>query len=209
VEELETTNEELQSTNEELETMNEELQSMNDELQSSNEELRERTSEVDQLNQFMEAVFTGLRAGVTVVDRNLRVQVWNSRAEDLWGVRRDEAVGEHLLNLDIGLPVDRLKPAVRRLLSGGSPDHDQLVLDAINRRGRPVRVHVTATPLGGADDAAGVIILMDELTRDGQDRADRADRSDGAGDAPDGAGPAGVTDRDGAVEAPADTSSTS
>jgi two-component system CheB/CheR fusion protein len=163
VEELETTNEELQSTNEELETMNEELQSMNDELQSSNEDLRDRTSEVGRLNQFMEAVFSGLHAGVTVVDRELRVQVWNSRAEDLWGVRRDEAIGRHLLNLDIGLPVDRLKPGIRRLLVDGSDGPDQLVLNAINRRGRPVRVQVTTTPMGGVDDQpAGVIIVMDE-----------------------------------------------
>jgi two-component system, chemotaxis family, CheB/CheR fusion protein len=164
VEELETTNEELQSTNEELETMNEELQSMNDELQSSNEELRDRTSEVNQLNQFMEAIFTSLRAGVTVVDRDLRVQVWNTRAEDLWGVRRDEAIGEHLLNLDIGLPLDSLKPGVRRLLGDGAQGHEQLVLDAVNRRGRPVRVQITATPLRSSEDsAAGVIIVMDEV----------------------------------------------
>jgi two-component system CheB/CheR fusion protein len=165
VEELETTNEELQSTNEELETMNEELQSMNDELQSSNEELRERTSEVSNLNTFMESIFTSLRAGVAVVDRDLRVQVWNNRAEDLWGVRRDEAIGEHLLNLDIGLPVEQLKPGVRQLLAGSPDDHLKLVLQAVNRRGRPVQVHVTATPLlTNQAEVDGVIITMDEQT---------------------------------------------
>lgn len=149
---------------------------MNDELHSSNEELRERTSEVDQLNQFMEAIFTSLRAGVTVVDRDLRVQVWNSRAEDLWGVRREEAIGEHLLNLDIGLPVEALRPGVRRLLADGAHGHEQVVLEAVNRRGRPVRVRVTATPLRGSGPAASVIIVMDELaageTGNGQEPAD-------------------------------------
>lgn len=141
---------------------------MNDELQSSNEELRERTSEVDQLNQFMEAIFTSLRSGVSVVDRDLRVQVWNRRAEDLWGVRRDEATGQHLLNLDIGLPVDALKTGIRRLLTGTAPDdREQLVLEAVNRRGRPVDVQVTMTPLHGGSRAAGVIVVMDELEADG------------------------------------------
>jgi two-component system CheB/CheR fusion protein len=83
VEELETTNEELQSTNEELETMNEELQSTNDELQAINDELRDRTSELDQANRFLETILTGLRAGVTVLDADMRVLVWNRRAEDL------------------------------------------------------------------------------------------------------------------------------
>ena len=73
--------------------MNEELQSMNDELQSTNEELRERTSEVGELNAFMSSVFAGLRAGVVVVDSDLLVQVWNNQAEELWGVRHDEATG--------------------------------------------------------------------------------------------------------------------
>ena len=174
VEELETTNEELQSTNEELETMNEELQSMNDELQSTNEELRTRTGEVDRLNEFMEAIFTSLRAGVAVVDRDLRVQVWNKRAEDLWGVRRDEAVGDHLLNLDIGLPVDQLRPTLRRLLAGPPDRHDELVLDAVNRRGRPIRMLVTTTPLkgGNPERVVGVIIVMDEQAAAARDGAD-------------------------------------
>jgi two-component system CheB/CheR fusion protein len=163
VEELETTNEELQSTNEELETMNEELQSMNDEPQSSNEELRMRTSEVGTLNRFMEAIFTSLRPGIAVVDRDLRVQVWNSRAEDLWGIRRDETVGQHLLNLDIGLPVDRLRPTVRQLLSGNTDDdHLRMQLDAVNRRGKPVVIGVTASRLVTDGNIDGVIIVMDE-----------------------------------------------
>src|SRR6185437_1711595 len=98
VEELETTNEELQSTNEELETMNEELQSMNDELQATNEELRERTTEISSLNTFRESILGSLGAAVIVVNRELMVQVWNRQAEDLWGLREDETVGEHFLN---------------------------------------------------------------------------------------------------------------
>ena len=159
VEELETTNEELQSTNEELETMNEELQSMNDELQSSNEDLRERTSQVGSLNDFMEAVLTAMQAGVAVVDRDLQVQVWNARAEELWGIRQEEAVGRHLLNLDIGLDVDRLKPSIRQAVSGAQPDPIELA--AVNRRGRGIQVQVSISPLRrSAQEPAGALIAM-------------------------------------------------
>ncbi|HEX7107000.1 MAG TPA: CheR family methyltransferase [Acidothermaceae bacterium] len=163
VEELETTNEELQSTNEELETMNEELQSMNDELQSSNDELRERTTEVSELNRFMESILSSLRAAVAVTDRDLKLLVWNERAADLWGLRREEVVGQHLLNLDIGLPVERLRPIVRRVLSDGAvPPDEDVHIDAINRRGRPVTVRVTASPLRGGDgEINGVILVLD------------------------------------------------
>ena len=118
-EELQTTNEELQSTNEELETMNEELQSTNEELETINDELRDRTSDLNQVNDFLEAILSSLGIGLAVVDRQQRVQVWNGRAEDLWGVRHDEAVDHHLLALDIGLPVERLAAPLRTILSGG------------------------------------------------------------------------------------------
>jgi two-component system, chemotaxis family, CheB/CheR fusion protein len=164
VEELETTNEELQSTNEELETMNEELQSMNDELHGSNEELRLRTLEVDEVNAFMESVLAGLRAAVLVVDHEQRVLVWNRQAEDLWGFRRDEAVGRHLLGLDIGLPLERLKPLLRDVLNGEQDGEvKELMLPALNRRGRSLEVRVTATPLRrDAGAVAGAIIVVEE-----------------------------------------------
>ena len=162
VEELETTNEELQSTNEELETMNEELQSMNDELHFSNDQLRDRQAEVDDLNVFMEAVLAGLRAGVAVVDRELKVMAWNTRAEDLWGVRTDEAIGHHLLDLDIGLPLEQLLPLLRRQVNGEDSDHETLRLAAVNRRGRAVDVNVTVTPLhNSSSESSGAILVMD------------------------------------------------
>ena len=119
---LETAYEELQSTNEELETMNEELQSMNEELQSTNEELRARTGEISSLNEFMESILGSLRAAVVVVNRDLIVQVWNRQAQELWGLREDETVGEHVLSLDSGLPSERLKPMVREVVFDGSQD---------------------------------------------------------------------------------------
>jgi two-component system CheB/CheR fusion protein len=145
VEELETTNEELQSTNEELETMNEELQSMNDELQVSNESLRDRQDEVERLNQFMGAVLGSMNSGVAVVDVDMQILAWNTRAEDLWGVRTDEAVGEHLMNLDIGLPVEQLRQPIRAQLGNSAAEPSVVLLDAVNRRGRAVQVRVTLT----------------------------------------------------------------
>ncbi|HKS53476.1 MAG TPA: CheR family methyltransferase [Pseudonocardiaceae bacterium] len=161
VEELETTNEELQSTNEELETMNEELQSTNDELQAINDELRDSTGELDHANRFLETILTGLRAGVTVLDPDMRVLVWNRRAEDLWGLRQEEIVGQHFLNLDIGLPTAQLRPLIRRTLAGEAGPHE-MVLPAVNRRGRTILVRVAGSPLSGADGSAtGAILLME------------------------------------------------
>jgi two-component system CheB/CheR fusion protein len=158
VEELETTNEELQSTNEELETMNEELQSTNDELQSINDQLRVSTAQLDGANAFLETVLTSLRAGVSVVDRDLRILVWNRRAEDLWGLRSAEVIGQHFLNLDIGLPFERLRPLLRGAL-GDDASQAELQIEAINRRGRTITVRVVCTPLEG--DSGGALVVME------------------------------------------------
>jgi two-component system, chemotaxis family, CheB/CheR fusion protein len=159
VEELETTNEELQSTNEELETMNEELQSTNEELQTMNEELRQRGNELNEMNSFYGAVLGSLRAGVAVLDRELRVKTWNERMEDLWGERADEMEGKHFLNLDIGLPIDRLTPGLRHVLSnGGSFDE---TLECTNRRGKTITCRVTVTQLE-SEEMKGLIIWIEE-----------------------------------------------
>ncbi|GGN66902.1 chemotaxis protein CheR [Actinoplanes lobatus] len=164
VEELETTNEELQSTNEELETTNEELQSTNDELQSINDRLRISTARLDEANAFLETVLTSLQAGVAVVDADLRIRMWNRHAEDLWGLRSGEVIGQHFLNLDIGLPIDRVRPLLRGSLGAGGASAET-ELDAVDRRGRPITVRVACTPLrrrdGGPADGDGAIIVME------------------------------------------------
>jgi two-component system CheB/CheR fusion protein len=167
VEELETTNEELQSTNEELETMNEELQSANDELQITSEEVRERSLQINDLNAFMQSILGSLDAAVMVVDRELVVQVWTRHAQDLWGLRAEETVGQYLLNLDSGLPAAELHPWLRSVITQQQPAVIGQELSTVNRRGRPVTLRVTVTPLHGEDDQppAGALILLENLTK--------------------------------------------
>jgi two-component system, chemotaxis family, CheB/CheR fusion protein len=162
VEELETTNEELQSTNEELETMNEELQSSNEELQTMNDELRNRSTEVNSNNAFLEAVFTSLRSAVVVLDGDLRIQVWNAGALEMWGVRPEEAQGNSLFKLDIGLPVGELHQPIREVVSRAA-GHRELTLPATNRRGKSIHCRVSVAPLLASDKSVtGVILIMED-----------------------------------------------
>ncbi|HYO10678.1 MAG TPA: CheR family methyltransferase [Tepidisphaeraceae bacterium] len=162
-EELETTNEEIQSTNEELETMNEELQSTNEELQATNDELRHRTIQLTEANAFLKSILSSLRSGVVVVDRELRVRGWNEVAEDLWGLRVDEVTGKHFLELDIGLPVEQLRPGIRAALAGAA-DGAQVVT-ARNRRGREFRCRVACVPAAADGQGVwGVVLIMEEET---------------------------------------------
>ncbi len=164
VEELETTNEELQSTNEELETMNEELQSSNEELETMNDELRHRTQELNDVNSILETILTTVGVAVAVLDRNQRVQIWNSKARELWGLTADEVEDEHLMSLDIGLPVESVRQQMRDTLVGRS-QREEVVLEATNRRGKAFMCRVTFLPLGSTGDGngSGVIMMMEDV----------------------------------------------
>jgi two-component system, chemotaxis family, CheB/CheR fusion protein len=98
---------------------------------------------------------------VIVVDRGLRVLAWSSRATDLWGLRDDEVEGEHLLDLDIGIPVQRLHDPIRRVLAGeNAADVD---LEGHDRRGKPVHARIEVAPLEslpGAEGTYGAILLV-------------------------------------------------
>ena len=161
-EELQSTNEELHSTNEELETLNEELQSTNEELETVNNELRDRSSELDQLNVLLQSILASLQSAVVVIDAEMRVQAWNRQAEELWGLRSTDVVGQHFLNLEIGFPVDALRPAIRACLAGQT-DHDVLTRPAVDRRGRQIDCAASVSTLSTDQGPKGVLILMDVM----------------------------------------------
>lgn len=146
--------------------MNEELQLANEELQTINDEIRQRGEDLNDANAFLARILGSLAAGVVVLDRDLRVVSWNRTAENLWGLRSDEVVGEPFLGLDFGLPVAQLRPQVIGAVAGqGSTE---TTLDAVNRRGARVSCTVRCLPLlGGAGTPHGAIVTMDVENRNG------------------------------------------
>jgi two-component system, chemotaxis family, CheB/CheR fusion protein len=154
---------ELEQANRQLETAYEELQSTNDELQTINDELQDRTGELDAANGLLETILTSLRAGVVVLNTELHIRVWNRQAQELWGLRPEEAVGQHFLNLDIGLPTDRLRALIRRSLADEDGPQEATV-DAVNRRGRRIDVRVIGSVLRTVtDEVGGIILTMEDV----------------------------------------------
>jgi two-component system CheB/CheR fusion protein len=162
VEELETTNEELQSSNEELETMNEELESTNTELETINTEMQQRGTQLDHINVFMQQVLANVKTGVAVLDRDLRVQLWNQQAEELWGVRASETVGQPLLSLDIGLPVIELVAPINEAIKSAS-GFREVTVSSTNRRGRGFMCRVQCSAMAAVDGGRGAILLMEAV----------------------------------------------
>jgi two-component system CheB/CheR fusion protein len=141
--------------------MNEELHSTNEELETVNEELRGRTGELNSMNTFLESILTSLGAAVVVLDPDLRIRLWNEEARDLWGLDANEVRGQHFMNLDIGLEVQRLKQPLRKCLNSGSAK-EELTVEAVNRRGKTTQCHVTCSPLKNASGIHGALILMED-----------------------------------------------
>jgi two-component system CheB/CheR fusion protein len=142
--------------------MNEELQSTNEELSTINDELQQRTDELNEVNAFLESILGSLGSAVIVIDSDFQIQSWNREARELWGLAEDEVRGSHLLNLDIGLPVDQLRDPVKAVLAGQSDD-GEIVIPAVNRRGRPIETRVQFSPLARGGDVGGVILLMEPM----------------------------------------------
>jgi two-component system, chemotaxis family, CheB/CheR fusion protein len=143
--------------------MNEELQSTNEELETTNTELRMRSDELNTANAFLASILTGLEVAVVVVDPKLQVLAWNHRAEDLWGLRANEVQGRHLMNLDIGLPVEQLRQPVHAVLAGET-QRAEPTLQCRNRRGKDIRCPIRCTPLTGTTgEMLGAILLMEEI----------------------------------------------
>lgn len=146
---------------ESLEAAYEELHSTSEELETTNEELRRRTDELNRVSGYMASILASMQTGVVVLDNDLRVQLWSDRVEELWGVRPGEAEGEAFFELDIGLPLDRLRGPVRGCLDG--KQSEEIVVEAANRRGRAFQCRVSCAQLLDAKtELQGIIILMEE-----------------------------------------------
>jgi two-component system CheB/CheR fusion protein len=101
-----------------------------------------------------------------VLDRTLTVTAWNRRSEGLWGLRSEEVVGQNVFTLDIGLPVEGLRPLIQQCLTGatGAIAADGRVIEAINRRGARIECRVSGTALLGSDRVVhGVILVIQEV----------------------------------------------
>lgn len=66
------------------------------------------------------------------------------------------------MNLDVGLPVEKLRTPIRSLLADTAEGPLTLDQDAVNRRGRSAHCRVTIAQLRRADESTrGVILLID------------------------------------------------
>jgi two-component system CheB/CheR fusion protein len=120
--------------------------------------------ELNEAKTFLDSLVNSIQLGMVVVDREMRVVVWNRGCEELWGLRSDETVGNVLGALDIGLPTDSIKPLIGKAFV--DPDvTDETTVEAVNRRGKHARIRVTCTAFRSTEGGVnGALLLMEVLS---------------------------------------------
>jgi CRP/FNR family cyclic AMP-dependent transcriptional regulator len=104
-----------------------------------------------------------LGIGVAVLDRKLRVTMWNEHAKKLWGLDAGEVRDQNFLDLEMGLPVDSLRDALRACAAGRVEGEEQHI-NARDRTGRDIVARVLCTPLKTSHgEVSGVIVQMQPL----------------------------------------------
>ena len=120
-EEIISSNEELQSLNEELETSKEEIESTNEELTTSNQELHVRIQQVEELNNYNEAILSTVHEPVLVLDKNMKIKSANKSFYSTFQVTEEESTGKLLY--DLGDNQWNIK-GLRELLEGIVPKNN-------------------------------------------------------------------------------------
>ena len=98
-EEIVSSNEELQSLNEELETSKEEIESTNEELTTSIQELHGRIQQVEELNNFNEALLSTVHEPVLILDKDIKIISANKSFYKSFQVSEQESIGMSLYKL--------------------------------------------------------------------------------------------------------------
>jgi two-component system nitrogen regulation sensor histidine kinase NtrY len=131
-------------------TMTSELRSQRDELVGANTTLDER-------RRFMEAVLSGVTAGVVGVDSDGIITLVNRSAETLLGVKEADLCGQPLAKKvsEFGPLLKRAQKQGRRLVT------DQI---ALRRAGSERNFAVRVTSEGAGQQAQGYVVTFDDMT---------------------------------------------
>ncbi len=116
--ELQSSNEELQATNEELETTNEELQSTNEELQTVNDELQAKSNELLEKATDLQNVSSGIEMPVIILDRDLRVRLFNESARALFEITQSD-LGAQITQLASTIDLPDMRRKFQRVIETG------------------------------------------------------------------------------------------
>lgn len=156
--ELVITNMNLQSINQELELLNEErnvirerlritnqrLKALNLELQSATQKAIDLLNEIESIKLSQEIILNNIDRSIVIIDKDLCIRSWNSKAEELLGFSKD-SIGRSITTLDAQLPLADLSSQLAECIRTGRTLTG--TIGAIDSKGSIVSVDVVMKPL--------------------------------------------------------------
>jgi two-component system NtrC family sensor kinase len=122
--------------------------------------LEQKALEIARLKDFSENIVESLNVGVLAVDLGGMVESWNTRMEQLFGVKRQDAVGHQLRAL---LPEELASEIAARR------DEEQITgiyKQRLHHQGKFLTLNVSITPLvSKAGERIGRLLLFDDVTQ--------------------------------------------
>ncbi len=122
--------------------------------------LEQKALEIARLKDFSENIVESLNVGVLAVDLDGIVESWNTRMEQLFGVARQDALGQQLRLL---LPEELAAEIAAR------DDQEQITgiyKQRLQHQGRRLTLNVSITPLvSKSGERIGRLLLMDDVTQ--------------------------------------------
>ena len=121
--------------------------------------LEQKASEIVRLKDFSENIVESLNVGVLAVDLNGIVESWNSRMEQLFGVSRQDALGQSLSSI---LPVELAAEIATR---GDEEQISGIYKHRLQHQGLALTVNISITPLvSKSGERIGRLLLFDDVT---------------------------------------------
>ena len=130
------------------------------------QQLKQQASEVERMRQFNENILESLDNGLAVVDAGDRVVRWNRSLEQLYDLRRTEAIGQRLDELFSPAFTDALRAALRDGPSGTTLYRVPLG-SARGRADKGLLVNIAIVPLQderAGRPAEGSILVFEDVT---------------------------------------------
>ncbi|MDB4908276.1 MAG: sensor protein [Gemmatimonadetes bacterium] len=126
-------------------------------------EVEARTREIEEQRRFTQRIVDSLPLGLYVIDRDYRVQAWNSTREvGLQGVRREEAIGQTIFDVLHRQPADVLRREFDEVFATGQLQQFQMESRAT---GELRRYRLTKIPMRAAGgDVTHVITVGEDIT---------------------------------------------
>ena len=165
LQDYETKREEIKAK-EELEKYHSKLEDINKQLKNEIAERKEAERDAIEVKEYLQNVIDSTSKIIISVNNNERVTIWNEKAEDITGYKRDDVHNRTISKLAAFTQPQQLEDAIKDIRKGKKTKFDGVIISKDNAK---KIVRLTGSLLRGkGNKKIGVIFIGDDITRDAE-----------------------------------------